>query len=250
MAELHEVLAVEGDLEGAAKNIMAETEHTFKSKAAHFMGATKRYEPFDAARAELESFEERTELTTTVHDKLAYMFESFVRHIDAVAQKDATNQNARGDIIVNGVAVVSNVPSQTLLTLEKRVARVREIVLSAPTIPPGAKWERDEGQGEHVWRREQPDIKFRTQKTVKHKILTEATPHHPAQIERWNEDENIGRYVTDIWSGALTSAEKSAILNRIDALSRAIKQARQRANTAEVVDMHVGEALASFILSD
>ena len=45
MSKLHEVLAVEGELEGAYKKITEEAKVTFDKKAAHFMGVVKKYEP-------------------------------------------------------------------------------------------------------------------------------------------------------------------------------------------------------------
>ena len=46
----------------------------------------------------------------------------------------------------------------------------------------------------------------------------------------------------------MSPAEKSDLLSRVDKLGQAIKQARQRANMAEVQDIHVGESITSYIL--
>ena len=46
MAKLHELLAVEGDLEGIFKSILDETKHTFSKKPGLFFGFNKKLEMF------------------------------------------------------------------------------------------------------------------------------------------------------------------------------------------------------------
>ena len=45
----------------------------------------------------------------------------------------------------------------------------------------------------------------------------------------------------------ISPAEKSAILGRLDKLTRAVKKARQKANTAEVTKVTIGEELFKYI---
>ena len=82
MAKLHELLAVEGDLEGAYKQSQAETTQVFKEKPAFFYGFEKRLEMFaeDAQRPPVE----RQELVHTVHDKLQENSKNCVRYFDSV----------------------------------------------------------------------------------------------------------------------------------------------------------------------
>lgn len=51
------------------------------------------------------------------------------------------------------------------------------------------------------------------------------------------------------FSGMWTVQQKASALDRVDILLQAIKKARQRANTAEVVDGHIGAALTAFIMT-
>lgn len=76
----------------------------------------------------------------------------------------------------------------------------------------------------------------------------EATDNHPAQVDRWQEDERVGKTITTIWSGMMTQAAKDGIMDRLGALRRAVKQARMRANTAEVTQVSVADDLLKFIL--
>ena len=96
---------------------------------------------------------------------------------------------------------------------------------------------------------------MKTQRTTKSTVLYEAKfpkaneggNSIPAVIDKWEEVENVGKYTKKHWSGAVTSARKSELLGRIDNLLRAVKKARQRANSTEVVSMSVGNSLFEYI---
>lgn len=247
MAKLHELLAVEGDLEGTYKKILEETTTTFAKKPGLFFGFSKELEMFADSAGGLETPNEYQELTDTVHSKLEYTASSVKRYFDAVLQKEMTNQTARADLVVDGKVIADLLPATFLLGLETKLKALRKVYEAIPTLAPGKKWVPDPTKGEHVYLTDRPDEKFKTAKTFKHKVLYEATDKHPAQIEKWEETENVGKYVTTTWSGMLTSAEKSEMIGRLDKLLRAVKKARQRANTAEVVKGSIGDKLFAFI---
>ena len=73
MGKLHELLAVEPDLKGAAEKILAETVNTFSKKEGHFKAQVRTYEPVDDEGLKLP--DERTEMVTTVGDKLEWTWE-------------------------------------------------------------------------------------------------------------------------------------------------------------------------------
>ena len=245
MPKLHELLAVEGDLEGAHKEILQEAQKTFKDKPAHFMGAHKTLKMFDENQPTAP--DEYQEMVTTVHDKLGYIAGHAVRYLDAVLQKESTNQIARADLVVDGKVIAKDIPATFLLGLETKLKNIRETYRTVPTLPPGLKWERDETKGKHVYSMVHPEEKFKTARTFRHKVLYEATKEHPAQIEKWEETENVGKYVTQRWAGMLTSAEKSELLGRVDKLIRATKKARQQANATEVSKATIGKHIFDFI---
>ena len=245
MPKLHELLAVEGDLEGTFKKILAEAKVTFEKRVAHFFEIHKKLEMF--AEDAKEAPEEHQEMVTTVQDKLDYVREHVVRYFDAVLQKEATNQSATADLVIDGKTIAPNLPATFLLGLESRLKIVRSLYEQIPTLPPGIKWEKAPEKGDHVYRAVYSEEKFKTAKTFQHKVLYHATKEHPAQIERWEEVENVGKYTTDKWSGMLSPAEKSLLLGRFDKVIRAVKKARQRANTTEVEKTTIAEALFAYI---
>ena len=245
MAKLHELLAVEGDLEGTFKSILNETETSFSKKAQLFFGFHKRCVMFDDDVEPPPA--ESMEMTTTVGQKMEYTADHIIRYFDALLQKECTNQEAVADLIVDGNTIAEKVPATFLLGLEKRLKLVRNVMASMPVLPNGIKWTEDPNRGEGVYLSETPEENFKTAKTFRFKVLYEATETHPAQIEKWEEQVNVGKYSKTTWAGMLTTARKSAILGRMDKLIRAVKRARQKANTTKVVERQIGQALFDYL---
>ena len=246
MAKLHELLAVEADLEGAYKNILQETSTQFTKHPDRYFGQHIRVEMFDE-NAPPEA-DQHKELDDTVPSKLEYSAGHIVRYLDVVLQKERTNQEARADITVDGVTIAKDVPATFLLGLESKLKNIRQMLYETiPTLQPGIKWETDETQGAGVYKRTHSDEKFRTKKVMKNHVLSEATKEHPAQVQIYNEDEKVAKTITDTWCGMISSAEKSALLGRVDKLIRAVKKARQKANSTEVVKTGIGEELFKYI---
>lgn len=250
MAKFHELISVEGDLDGTAKKVMEEAITTFK-KAEYFIGGHKWLEMFDDARKqEEEEFTEHKEIETTVPEELAHVSDAVSRYYDAIAQKEATNQKAVASLEIDGEILIEDAPATLLLGLESRLKNLRNVYDSIPTLAPGVEWVHHETKGKHIWKTKELEMRHKKEKSFKFQILVNATKEHPAQIEKWNIDVPIGNVKTDRWSGALSPAMKSKLLGRIDALIRAVKQARQRANTQEVEIINVGQNIFSYIHQD
>jgi hypothetical protein len=245
MSKLHELLAVMADSTNAAAAIKAETENTFTKKPDHFKGLSRAMSFLDEARSSGNATD-RKEMVTTVGDKLDYTFAVIGGNYDALLQLEATNQNANAALVIDGVVLAAGVPATFLLGMETRLKALRDTLLLVPTLDPSIRWEADAVAGEGVWRSD-VQTAFRTEKTLKHKVLYEATPEHPAQIEMWHEDRPIAKVETTHTSGAITPSEKSAMLDRISKLIVAVKTARQRANTTEVVKGKIASTLFDYI---
>jgi len=254
MSKLHEVLAVEGELAGVFKNILQETSTTFDKKPDHFQGHDKTLEMF-AAERKAEEVTEHKEVTETVPSKLAYMFGHVVRFIDCNLQKESANQIALADVVVTdevtGVTTTigTNLPATFLLGLETKLKLVRDVLQTIPTVPPGFTWTPESNaEKSGLWRRNEIEVRQKTEKVVKPVVLYPATDKHPAQVKELSEDVQVGKFTTVHYNGMLTPLDKSRLLGRIDALARAVKQARQRANSVEVPQAAVGKAIQDFIL--
>jgi hypothetical protein len=188
-------------------------------------------------------------LVTTVGKKLNFVFGKHVtKWLDVILAKEATNQVARADIRIGDTVLAKDVPATYLLGLEKKVAKFREVLDVIPTLAPSVKWERDETKGPDIWSAVHAEQKVRTKQVIQHKVLYEATPEHPAQIERWQEQSVIGMFSKSVWSGMLSPAEKSELLERLDVFERAVKQARQRANSTELLKKKIGKDIVNYLM--
>jgi len=245
MPQLHEILAVEGDLNSIAQRTIEESINTFLKKPNTYRGQVRRVTMLDPTR-EGENTVEDVAVTDTVASKLEYTANHFSRYIDVVLQKEQTNQSANADLVVDGTTIATGLPATFLLGLETRLKRIRDLYVAAPTLEPGLRWQLDENEGENIYTVEAKPS-FKTEKNVKHKVLVEATKEHPAQIEKWNEDTPVGRIEVTHSSGMLTVAEKSGLLTRLDKLIRATKRARMQANQVSISERTIGEEIFNYL---
>lgn len=247
--KLHELIAVEGELEGTAKKIIDEASVTFSKKPDHFLSMRREVRMLsDAPEAIAENTVEMTALTTTVGDKLDYVGSHLIRYWDAVLQKETTNGHAKADLVVDGTVVGKDLPATFLLGMENRLKAVRAMYEDIPTLAPGKTWIPDETNAlKGVFLVRDDDVRVRTKKLAKPVVLYQATKEHPAQVKEVVEDVPVGHVTVRNWSSMISPADKSDMLGRIDKLIRACKKARQRANSTEVVRMTVGKVLIDFV---
>jgi hypothetical protein len=172
-----------------------------------------------------------------------------VKYLDAVLQKESTNQSAKADLIVDGKTIAKDIPATFLLGLETKIKMWKQMLEAVPTLQPGLAWAHDEVLGRHVYATKNPEELAKTKKTLRYQIMVPATDKHPAQVEKWNEDVPVGKYIIRKWCGMLSPAEKSDLLARLDKLSHGVKQARQRANCQEVVPINIGQSLIDFLMN-
>lgn len=244
--KLHELLAVEGTREAETTALIKETANTFTKKGDHFLGKHTSYKAF--AEDAIEEDDTYKNVVTTVHDKLTYMFDSVINTLNVQISKDLTNQEATAPIIIDGKAITDPLPAVTLLSLEGKIKTWISVLQKIPTLPPARTWELDESQGSNIYKDANPESRFRTKKTIQHKVLVEATQHHRAEIEKWTEDVNVGK-ITDItWCSMLPTQEKSMILRKAQNLLEAVKQARQVANCQEVVETEAAASIVKYLL--
>ena len=248
--KLHQVIAVENQIEDKFLIILKETLTTFK-RVELFTGYHKRYEPFDEDPDKEKGLpDESRELTTTVHDKLSYFFKNAKNYFDLLYLKETGNQNACADITFRDTVIAEKVPATFLLGMEKRLIKLRQVLLNIPTLETHIKWEKRDDIGKNIWARSIPEEKNRTRKTPRFKVLYEATKEHPAQIEKWEDNEIIGRYITNHFSGAIPISEKSEILERLDDMIISVKRARQKANEVNIdQNQKIADKILDTILS-
>jgi len=249
MGKMHELLAVESDREAVFKKVVTEAGDTFRKRSDHFLGHHKTLEMKEEGKEMAEAAaEDHKAMVTTVGKKLDYVSNPVVTYLDAVLQKECTNQVAKADLVLpDGTVLGKDLPATFLLGLESKLKFLRQMYENIPTLSPGTEWVADDQMGEGVYKSKHLETKAKTETTVEHKVIVEATEHHPAQIGEASITEVVGVFKTKHWSGMISPARKSELLGRLDVLMQAAKQARMRANSADTIDRKIGKELVDYI---
>ncbi len=248
MSKLYEVLAVEASLSTVSGNLVKESMKSLK-KDNLFTGEVKSHTVFGDENQHLVQAVQSRAVTTTVMQNLEYtLLQGIAPFWDAVAQKDEANQRAKADIIINGEVLVAQVAGTTLLGLEAKLSSLLELFSTVPTLPPGIRWELDASQGEDIFINPVSEERMQSVRIPDHKVLYEATPHHPAQIEKFETTKDIGKFKLQSYSGMISPLDKANLIKRLQTLISATKQARQRANAVEIGNVHIGNTLANYLL--
>lgn len=244
MGNLHQLLAVKKEAKQRANEIAGETKKVLGQKHL-FFGSHKSYQPFDEEDT-TRLPDEHEEMGYIVGEKMAWFAKNFGRLIDLELQIDRSNEFARADLEVDGFSM-SGVPAPFLLDLIGFLEKVRNVYIGIPVLDPKYQWEADVTRSEGVFKTSEPEITFRSKKTLHFKEISPATTQHPAQVEKWPEETQVGQYTKRMWSGSLTASQKAILLGRVDQLIGASKRALSEANNAEHANDKVAEQLFSFL---
>lgn len=253
MALIHELLAVEQTVKNEYSAIMAETGNTFVKKEHLFQTHLKTYEPLRDGDTERPADDENPQPITTVQDKLDYFHKYLIKVADVIIQKETANAQAIEDIVVqddNGESVIlaNDVPVSVLVQLQNILEKTfTEVYDAIPTLDPAKHWALNASKGDGSYTSES-SARMSTKKVPKVITLAPATDKHPEQTHLVMEDVTVGKWIMTHYSGRITPAEKSALLERVRTLQEAIAKAKARAN-ANVVDLRVkiGKSLVDFI---
>lgn len=244
-AKLHELLAVEGNLESQAVKLAADLKATFTGKRHLFEEKLVTFKANSEGAAPVT--ESQTPIQTTVRKELTWFGKHLSKSLDASLRVATANTKAKGDIVLDdGTVVAKDVPATALLELEKRLGSLLELIGTIPTLDPAKGFKPDEAREQGVYAA-LPVHKTRTKKQNRAVVLYEATDKHPAQVQLVPEDFPIGEVVEQEWSGLLTPAIKADMLSRCEDLKRAVRAARSRANEVEVSSEKYGEAILAYV---
>lgn len=245
---IHELLAVEQGLATTAKTLVAETVKKLSGKVSLFTGLIKSHAVFAEADNHLTQATEHVQVQSTVDAQLSYLGNELARYWDVTLQKEDANQRANADVVIDGVVIAANVPSIVLLGLEKKLTALLTVYNAIPTLDAAVAWEAAPAQGEGIFQTKYAVERLQTRVEKEYVTVSPATDRHPAQMASQDNTINVGKYSTIGFSGMITTADKAARITRLVALTRAIKQARQRANATEVdTSVTIGASLLNYI---
>lgn len=239
---LSQVIAVEKQVKSKVNSEGAEL-HKANQKPDLFNGLSRNYERKDEDGEELPPEQKLVQQRAT--ENLDRWTDLWTELLDVVATKDWGNTITRTDLVVNGEVLVKDAPVTYLIWLEKQLDDFRTFVANLPTLEPGKAWKHDESSGLYIT---EPVRTARHKKVPRVLLKVEATEHHPAQAEVVHDDVLIGYWSNVSTSGALPDSRRRQLLDRVDLLKKAVKQAREEANSEKVEQREVGKVVAQWIM--
>ena len=241
MKQLNQVLAIEKGMKSRSYSSFTEM-HKSASKADLFTGFVKTYKKKDEEGEEYP--QEKKKVTQNVQELVRNATQTLTEVLDITATKDFANCKAVADIVVDGKVLVKDCPATYLLFLEKQVLDIRTFIENLPTLDESEDWTLDVNSGQY---KTEPTQTHKTKKINKPITLTEATKEHPAQVHLLTEDVVVGYWDTIKFSGAMPVPVKKDILARVEKFSSAVKCAREKANTVDAEDVHVGNNIFEYL---
>jgi len=243
MPTLHQLLAAEKGVKGRSARTFTDA-HYAVAKTALLSGIARTYQPNDDDGERLPS--ESTPVQINANTAIGAVTTALTELFDVVITKDAANQIATADLVVDGVVLVSAVPVTTLLFLEKQLTDIYTFVRKLPVLDPAESWTFDEQRGHYAT---VPVETARSKKVMRTHVAYPATTEHPAQTQTFGEDVQVGLWTTTKFSGALPAARVAELTARVVTLQKAVTAARQSANTLEVSDRRMGDTVLGYLFA-
>lgn len=241
MPQLSQLLAIYDGRKTRAREAITKGYHQVK-RPNLFAGISRTYRPLEDGGETFPSELSPVQLRAdeVVEEAISFLAPLF----DAVIAMDTTNGVARANVEVDGVTLLENVPATTLLFLDKQLVDLRTFVAALPVLDPSEEWIKSEIRNLY----ETPPVETnRTKKIPKSEIIVPPTDKHPAQVTTWQEDVTVGFWKTVKSSGAKPAHEVTEIIKRIDSLREAVKYAKEKANSVEVQDAKMGQAVMAYL---
>ncbi|HEY6020515.1 MAG TPA: hypothetical protein VIY48_11700 [Candidatus Paceibacterota bacterium] len=236
--KLHHGIALIASVKGTGESALTEA-YAKSQKTPMLMGYQKTYSPRDEEGEKLPS--EGNLLQLTVPEIMSAVVDPMSELLNLVATVDSGNQIATADVVDSdtGEIIMQNVPVSTLIYLEKKLVDFATFVSKLPVLDAAETWvDGDDGLSFKTV----PSTKVRTKKVPRVLEKAPATDKHAAQVEVWYEDIVVGDWTTVNLSGAITQKRKRELANKVMKLSRAIKIARENANSTEIMKKEIAPA--------
>lgn len=239
--KLFELLAVEKDLLNKTVESAKEILSRF-SNQDNFLGITTHFAKLLEDQPNLQ--DEFKPLPGNVDSALDEYLNNAGQYIDVTIEKETANTTAFADVVLDGAIFLEKWSATALLNLESRLDELHKVYSAIPTLPDSEVWTFDSGKDSFVsGNRKQ----IRTAKVAKTIVLYDATKEHPAQVQLVSTDVPAYEVERVVYSGMVTVADKKKRIERIEKLQRAVKQARQRANTVETSENKISDKIFGYI---
>lgn len=241
MPKLSQIVATEKPTKQRVEKFLTEVNKVVQ-KGDLFNGFQRVYQPLrdDGERFPPENKHVQQNVATLIPQIVANMADLW----NVSATRDVANCSAKADVVVDGQVLMKDAPATFLLFLEKQLNDLHTLVGNFPVLDPAEAWTFDDNASMY---------KSGTRETAKTRkvpmVITLAPPtkEHPAQTQLLMDDATIGYWHTVGVSGAIPLPKKTRLLEKIEKLQKAVKYAREEANTSPAKEINVAEMILSWV---
>ena len=245
--KLNQVIAISNGEKSTKQKVLSKVYQDL-SKIPLFNGITKRYKALEDDTIGVNLIPDETHpVQMTVSSAIEEATKVMEKMFNIVATQDLANCEAKADVMLNNKPILTKVPVTHLLFLEKQLIDLKTFIDSLPVLDPAESWTFDKASGQY---KSEPSKTIRSKKVMKNHVKSDATDKHPAQVEVYNEDVPVGTWTTIKFSGCIEKVKKNQMLDKIEELDKAVKLAREEANSIEVKSSDFGSVLLDYIFGD
>lgn len=240
---LGQIVAIEKDVRRTTAQQLAAARHPLDAPAM-LEGISREYQPRDDDGEQLPS--EGVRVQATVAELVDSTRDALVRLLDVTAARDFTNASgtAVADVRVDGEVLIEAAPVPYLLWLEKQLAELEALARRLPTHDPATEWTLEDPRGVY---KSTPVRTARQVQQPRANVIVPPTEKHPAQVQTWGENVMVGTWTTVKKTGAIPVADQARLVQRIQALQRAVHLAREEANRVEAIEPAIGARVLEYI---
>lgn len=243
MIQQNQIVAIQKDVIKQKEKALTQAYH-YCQQADSFNGFVRRYEPFRVSDDETqnEQLPDETKIVQhAVKPMIDFIAKPLAEHVDIMASKDYGNCVALADVIVDGEKIIEKAPVTFLLAIEKELVGINTFIQSIPTLDPSKEWDLN---GDLDLYQAEDQKQIRTINDTVPLVLHAATKEHPAQVAQKQVQVPTGTWQRTLYSGAIPLTRKLEMLENLSKVIKAVKLAREEANSVKVDRMiGVGEAL-------
>src|SRR5262245_11612162 len=141
MAKLNQIIAVEKGIKSRSYSELTDAHHGLQ-KAALLAGIARTYQPKDEEGEQYPP--ESTRVQLRAEEVLRQTTANLTRLFDVTATKDWANCEAKADVVVDGVVLLTQVPATYLLFLEKQLTDLHTFIAKLPVLDAAESWSFDD----------------------------------------------------------------------------------------------------------
>jgi len=253
----HQLLAINKATK--AKNYRTITDlHQLSKKSDLFKGLRRRFKPVgddeDPKVAELKAEHPDVDkhVSNTVTDILSKASDNLSEMWNLEISKDIGNTKSVADIILNEetenpIILIKGLPVTAIIYLEKQLDDLFTFIKQLPVLPVDKKWTIADGG---IYEAE-VETTARVKKVNEVIRLHDGNDKHPPQSEIVSVDKTVGSWQITNLSGEISADKKSLLEKKVSTLIKAVKSARERANSSTEVEISKhGKTLIDFVFND